>query len=135
VNWVDPLGLCSTDTDGSDEDPLIRVYEDGTQQIIRTARRAARDAEPAISGINGCIDAFYDIAASGMTGFSEGSGGAFSGGRSGVGSSGGRPALKGDSYHPDSVEARIKPPYEVNPQHVPGSSFVPGKTPLPPDAE
>ena len=49
--------------------------------------------------------------------------------------SGGMPALKGDPYHPDSVENRIKPPYKVNPQHVRGPTFLRGKTPLPRDAE
>lgn len=54
----------------------------------------------------------------------------------GNGPSGGKPALPGDPYHPDSVEGRIqKPPYEVNPQHQKGPSFVPGKSPLPGDAE
>jgi RHS repeat-associated protein len=52
------------------------------------------------------------------------------------GPSGGRPALPGDPYHPESVESRIKkPPYEINPQHQKGPSFVPGKPPLPADAE
>lgn len=51
--------------------------------------------------------------------------------------SGGSPALKGDPYHPASVEARIRPQYQTNPAHVPSSRtpFNPRKSPEPPDAE
>lgn len=48
---------------------------------------------------------------------------------------GGAPALKGDPYHPESVEARIKPPYQANPAHKPGFNFDFNKTPEPPDAQ
>jgi RHS repeat-associated protein len=47
----------------------------------------------------------------------------------------GAPALKGDPYHPDSVQERVHPPYETNPAHDRHSpSFNPQKTPEPPDA-
>lgn len=52
-----------------------------------------------------------------------------------VGCSGGSPALEGDPYNPDVVEARIRPPYNVNPKHVPGSgSYIRGADVLPEDA-
>jgi hypothetical protein len=45
------------------------------------------------------------------------------------------PALKGSPYHPDSVEARIRPQYRSNPAHDPHSPhFNPKKTPEPADA-
>jgi RHS repeat-associated protein len=44
------------------------------------------------------------------------------------------PALKGDPYHPDSVDSRIKPEYSTNPAHKKGPQFDPRKTPEPPDA-
>ncbi|KWS06277.1 Rhs-family protein [Lysobacter capsici AZ78] len=45
------------------------------------------------------------------------------------------PALKGDPYHPDSVAARIKPPYKANPAHDERSRlFDHRKTPEPLDA-
>lgn len=47
----------------------------------------------------------------------------------------GAPALRGDPYHPDSVETRIKPEYRPNPPHDESSPlFNPNKTPEPPDA-
>jgi len=53
-----------------------------------------------------------------------------------VHNSGGCPGLKGDSYHPDSVADRIKPPYRPNPAHnKKSSSYNPRKTPEPNDAE
>lgn len=46
------------------------------------------------------------------------------------------PALKGDPYHPDSVNARIKPPYKMNPAHDKGSPYYnPNKTPEPVDTK
>jgi hypothetical protein len=45
------------------------------------------------------------------------------------------PALRGSPYHPDSVAARVRPPYRPNPAHDPRSpSFNPRKTPEPSDA-
>ena len=45
------------------------------------------------------------------------------------------PALKGDPYHPDSVDSRVRPEYRPNPAHDPSSpSFNPNKTPEPSDA-
>lgn|GEM_PF-6322196 len=47
----------------------------------------------------------------------------------------GSPALKGDPYHPDSVQQRVLPEYRRNPAHDPRSpQFNPRKTPEPPDA-
>jgi RHS repeat-associated protein len=47
----------------------------------------------------------------------------------------GSPALKGDPYHPDSVNNRVRPPYRSNPAHDPSSpQFNPQKTPEPSDA-
>ncbi|MDE1150346.1 MAG: RHS repeat-associated core domain-containing protein [Azospirillaceae bacterium] len=52
------------------------------------------------------------------------------------GASGGSPALKGDDYHPDSVDLRIKPEYRANPAHDAsrGDLFNPRKSPEPFDA-
>ena len=45
------------------------------------------------------------------------------------------PALRGDNYHPDAVQRRIRPEYRRNPAHDPRSpNFDPRKTPEPPDA-
>lgn len=45
------------------------------------------------------------------------------------------PALRGDPYHPESVQQRVRPEYRSNPAHDPRSpSFNPRKTPEPPDA-
>lgn len=42
----------------------------------------------------------------------------------------GPPALKGDPYHPDSVQQRVRPEYRRNPAHDPRSPyFNPRKTP------
>lgn len=43
--------------------------------------------------------------------------------------------LRGDPYHPESVEARIKPPYQANLAHKRGSNYDFNKTPEPPDAQ
>ena len=49
--------------------------------------------------------------------------------------SGGSPALKGNSYHPDSVASRVRPSYRANPAHDKRSPlFNPRKTPEPSDA-
>jgi RHS repeat-associated protein len=49
--------------------------------------------------------------------------------------SGSSPALRGDNYHPDTVQRRIRPEYRRNPAHDSRSPhFDPRKTPEPPDA-
>jgi filamentous hemagglutinin len=46
------------------------------------------------------------------------------------------PALPDSPYSPESVDARVNPPYQTNPAHDTGSSlYNPAKTPEPADAE
>ncbi len=46
------------------------------------------------------------------------------------------PALKDSPYSPNAVDARVRPPYKVNPAHDPNDpNFNPQKTPEPADSQ
>ncbi len=94
---------------------------DGVREPAEDARDAAQRLGEAMGGLLGeAWGQFGAGLASGVLGIRAFRRGARAGaGRSGgvpaeVGN-GGAPALKGGPYYPESVELRVKPPYEANP--------------------